>query len=280
MPEPETTPKPPEATPPPPPTPPAAPPDNAGGSGDGGKTVQLQHADFKRIKDEAESKGRQRALAELETIAQAAGFESAAAAFQAMSDLKKQQAARPINPQPPENVMATPKPPKPNKPVTVDKAAQEAARRASLADEERQRWKSDRKARRRLERDVEAKDTEIQLRGQIYGFGVTGRNVDYVLHQLRLDMRGKSVEELAKYDPKAFVETLRKDQPYLFGETVQPATTGTNGTTPETGTPATPPAGQPTVDAAAQMQFDARSAKPEAVSEFMKKLGLDPTRMT
>lgn len=282
MPEPATETTPPQEAPPlpPPPAPPViAAPAQAATGDEGGKTVELKTSDIGKIKNEARDKGRREALSELEQHAVSAGFASLSDAFKAIGDLNKKSQAQPPKP-PQENAMATTTPPPKKKPpVTVDRAAQEAARVADVDQKRKDQWRNDRKARRRLEREVEAKDAEIALRGQIYSHGVVGKNVDYMLHQLRLDMRGKSVEELAKYDVKAFIENFRKDQPYLFGETVQPATTGTNGATPETGTPPPPAPGAPTVDNAINMQFDARTAKPEQVQEYMKKLGIDPSRM-
>lgn len=281
MPEPQVTTEPqqppPEVTPPPPP---ASPPKETAVNGDGeaGKTVTLQHSAFSKIKTEAQSKGRQAALDEINQLAVDAGFESMSAAFKAIGDLKKTQQAKPLTQQPQERPNM-PQPPtlKTPKPPTVDKAAIEAQRLADERQKMRKQYRTENRARRQITREKEALEAEMALRDELYASGM--RDVDFGLHLLRREMKGKSVEELTKFDlaaRKAFVEGVRKDRPYLFGETVAPATTGTNGTTPAAGTPAPPSAGQPTVDNAAAQTFDATKATQAEVDAYMRKLGVSP----
>jgi len=92
-------------------------------------------------------------------------------------------------------------------------------------------------------------------------------------------MAGKTEEELSKFDRKAFFDGIRKDRPYLFGERVQPATTGTNGAAADGSDPKTPAAGAPVVEVAKEQRFDAMKAKPEEVQARMNKLGLNPNQL-
>jgi hypothetical protein len=258
----------------------------AGASGgEPGKTVELRHSDFKKIKDEAKEKGRREALSDLDAAAVEAGFTSAADALRALGQLKKTPPAQPTNQQPPQeaSTMTQQPPPKTPKPPTVDKAAMENAKIADERMKMRKQWRREEKVRRQVEREKANLEAEIALRGELYQMGV--RDVDYALELLRREMRAVSTRvsaaggnpeaELAKFDRKSFMDGVRKDRPYLFGETVTPATTGTNGTTPAAGTPAPPPAGQPTVDNAQEQRFDASKATPEQVRARLQKLGLD-----
>jgi hypothetical protein len=277
--------QPPEAPPPAPPTTATVTPSAQPGTPSGdGKTVELRTSDFKKIKDEAKEKGRREALADLDAAAVQAGFSSVADAFKALGDLKKQPPAQPPTPKPEEITTMSQPPAQKPKPPTVDKAAQENARVADERMKMRKQWRREEKARRAVEKEKQALEAEMGLRGELYQMGV--RDVEFGLHLLRQEMRsivakasaggGNPEAELGKFDRKAFMDSVRKDRPYLFGETVVPATTGTNGTSPAAGTPAPPPAGQPTVTHAQEQRFDGAKATPEQFRAKLHSLGLDP----
>lgn len=238
--------------------------------GGDGKVLQVKHGDFKRIKDEAKEKGRQEALLEYEAKAKKAGFRSL---DEFLETAKKPTAPNPEPLVPPKKVTTampiTPAPaPKP------DKAAAEAAKLSDEKSRMRKQCRREEKQRRLLERQLAAKDAEMELRDELHSFGVA--DVDYGIRLLTRALQGKSEEELAKFDRKAFFEGIRQDRPYLFGERVQPATTGTNGAKPDGSNPVTPPAGGPAAAAAEANKFDARKATPQEVSDKLKSLGLNP----
>lgn len=260
-----------EVSPKPTVTPPAlvvAPPVIPEPTGDKPKVIEVPHGDFKKIKDEARSKGRTDALSELDAVAKEAGFASMA---DALKSLKKP--ANETTP-PAATLEVTPAMPKPIQPSKDE--ARLRATEAKNAEEKvrmRKQWRSEQRGRRDLQRQLDAKDAEMELREEMYTFGV--KDVDYGLRLLTRELQGKSEEEIGKFDRKAFFDGIRVAKPYLFGETVAPATTGTGAGGGE-GAPGTPPAGDPAAQKAAGSQFDARTAKPEDVQKRLQALGLNP----
>lgn len=155
------------------------------------------------------------------------------------------------------------------------KAAVESTRVAEERVKMRKQWKREERQRRELQRQLDAKEAEMQLHHEMFGFGI--KDVDYAHRLLVRELAGKSEEEIAAFNRTAFYEGLRKDKPYLFGEVTAPATTGTTDAAKANGqVPTPPPAGQPTTQAAQQQQFDARTATPAQVQERLKSLGLNP----
>lgn len=244
-------------------------------NGSDGKVVQVQHSDFKKIKEEAKEKGRREALAELDTVAVKYGFSSHESALEALAALnKKPPAPEPKTAPPPTETQM----PKPTEKKPDDRAADKAAREAQrLADERgklRKDWRTSQRKQRDLQRQLDAKDAEKDLIIEMTKLGV--QDLDYGMRLLTRELAGKSEEEIKNYDRKAFFEKVRQEKPYLFGETVVPATTGTNGTKPDGSNPAAPNAAKPVVDAAQQNQFDARKATREQFEDRLKALGLNP----
>jgi len=237
-----------------------------------GKVLQVKHSDFKKIKEEAREKGRREATAELEDLALKAGWSSLEEFFQSQ---KKTLAPKPAAPIPPKEVTVMPKQPDPK--AQVAKPAAAATENARVAEERgkmRKQWRREEKLRRDVQRQLDAKEAEMALREEMYRLGVT--DVDYGLQLLTRELRGKSEEEIAAFDRKVFFDGVRKDRPYLFGERVQPATTGTNGAKPDGSDPKAPPAGVQAVAAAQAAQFDAKSATPIQVQDRLRALGLNP----
>lgn len=261
----------------------AAPEEPKGGQGEG--VQQVKHSDFKRIKEEQRAKGRREAIEELDAKARAAGFESHDDALKALAALKKsppiaQPAARPTQPQGAPPMSNTPS--KKNDTQAADRARAEALRAEDARKEDRKKWRQENRQRRELEAQLAAKDAEMALREECYRAGV--KDVDYVIRLLTRTLEGKSQEEIATFDRSKFYEETRKDKPYLFGETVVAATTGTGGEVKTEGTngqapagaPATPNPGANAVDAADKKQFDARKATPAEVADRLRQLGLNP----
>jgi len=235
------------------------------------KVQQVKHSDFKRIKEEARAKGRRDAISDLDQAAQAAGFTSHSDALKALAELKKSPPPAPVKPSPQpkgEPTMAT-------KSKTPDpKAEMEALRLNDERSKMRKQWRVEERRRRELQSQLDAKEAEMALREELYRAGV--QDTDYALRLLTRQLEGKSEEEIGAFNRADFYAELRKEKPYLFGETVAPATTGTNGTKADGSAPVVPAPGGAAVDQAQRDQFDARKAKPQEISDRLRALGLNP----
>lgn len=262
-----------------------APAEPKGGQGEVVHTVK--QSDFKRIKEEQRAKGRQQAIEDLDAKARAAGFESHDDALKALAALNKKPPTPTVTPTIHQGAPAmSTKSSQKNQDPNGDRARADALRKEDEARAERKKWRSENRQRRDLEAQLAAKDAEIALREECYRAGV--KDVDYVIRLLTRELQGKSQEEIAAFDRSKFYDSTRKEKPYLFGETVVAATTGTGGeakkegdpatsaTTTANGAPATPNPGANAVDTAATKQFDARTAKPDEVAARLRQLGLNP----
>lgn len=88
----------------------------------------------------------------------------------------------------------------------------------------------ERKRRRRAERERDAAQAQANLERIASRVGV--KDTDYAIHLYKQHCQGMSEDELSKMDEAKFFEGLRQGHPYIFGETVVPATTGTSGAPP------------------------------------------------
>lgn len=150
----------------------------------------------------------------------------------------------------------------------------------------RKRWRQEEKQRRDLEAQLDAKDAEMALREECWKAGI--KDVDYAIRLLTRELEGLSEEEIGAFDRTKFYDGLKQSKPYLFGEVVAPATTGTDGSAQKkdetkgadagaAGAAPNPPApGSEAAKAAADQQFDARKAKPEEIQSRLRALGLNP----
>jgi hypothetical protein len=118
-------------------------------------------------------------------------------------------------------------------------------------DADMRRWQRDkeqleksnrilRKQVRTATRRAEAAEARGMLKDIAQGVGI--RDVGIAIHLYEEACAGKTEDELAKMDETEFFEGLRQTRPYLFGEVVVPATTGTTGGPPGSHTPLTTPA--------------------------------------
>lgn len=244
--------------------------------GQNGGVLQVKHGDFKRIKEEQRARGRREAVDELDAKARAVGFESHDDALKALAALKKP--APPVVTAPPQGAHM-PKPSK-NDP-DADKLRMDNMRKEEERAAERKRWRQENRKNRELEMALQAKDAEMALREECYRAGV--KDVDYMIRLLTRELQDKSQEEIAAYDRTKFYEAQKKERPYLFGEVVVAATTGTGGETKQgdqtqtgQGAPATPAPGAAAVGEAEKKKFDAKTAKPEEVQARLRELGLNP----
>lgn len=124
------------------------------------------------------------------------------------------------------------------------------------------------KERKRLERELDAKDAEMELRLAATRAGV--RDVDYAVEMLRRQLRGKSEDELKAFDEgKFFTEELKRTHPFLYQAVPQPATTGAGGGEPS---PASASAVQG--DAARSQTIDARKMPRDEYDKLLQKHNL------
>jgi hypothetical protein len=114
-----------------------------------------------------------------------------------------------------------------------DRRVQQLEREKRATDE---KLAKEAKARRRAERERDAIEARSNLERIAGGVGIKKLSQAILLYEEHC--RGKSEEELGKIDEAKFFEGLRATDPYLFGETVVPATTGTAGAPPGSHVPA------------------------------------------
>lgn len=243
---------------------------------------QVKHSDFKRIKEEQRAKGRREAIDELDAKARAQGFESHEDALKALAALRKPATQPPAVVQKPAQGAPTMSNRTAPKNEDADRLRAENLRAKEEQAAERKRWRQENRQRRELEAQLQAKDAEIALREECYRAGV--KDVDYVIRLLTRELQGKTQEEIAAFDRSKFYDATRKEKPYLFGETVVAATTGTGGEAAKGdqaagaagSSQAAPGPGANAVEAAEKQKFDARTSKPEAVAARLRELGLNP----
>jgi hypothetical protein len=138
-------------------------------------------------------------------------------------------------------------------------------------DEAINRYRTEVSSRSQLQEALDAKEAEAALRETAVGLGV--KDVDYALRLLTRELENKDESELAQFDERAFFDGLRKAKPYLFGELVQPANTGTGAGA----APSAPKPGAVTTQAARDGQTDARKMNSQEFQELLRKRGINPT---
>lgn len=257
-----------------------------------GKLVELRTSDFKKLKEKEREEGRKRAFADLNSRAIGLGFSSIEEMFDSheqgdISDIDDDL----IDEEDDEMATITTKSKKTTKNTSARRSSNNSStngksgtsvspRKARQLERENEKlrernekatrqWKTSEKRRRDLQRKLDAKDVEMELREQAVLAGVT--DVDYALRLLSRRLAGKSEEDLASFDEKQFFTDLKESKPYLFGEQVVPATTG-NGSSED---PPAPSSDEVNKDSEAG-HFNARTASREDVDKRLRSLGLDP----
>lgn len=236
-----------------------------------GKNLVIAQSTMGRIKKEERERGARQALVE---AAKEAGFSTP-------EEMQAFLRGRSNTPPP----AAQPKPRPAAQPGTAGDpgpAPDGMSRRAQAAwDKERAKLLSDNESAKKLaaqndkryrqERQKnEALQTEMQLRESAIQSGIT--DVDYAVRLLNRHVEGKSEEDLKDFDESKFFADLRETKPYLFGETVKPATTGTAGGA----APPAPKPGDAAAAAARNGQVDARKMTQQEYQEHLRKRGLNP----
>lgn len=243
---------------PPPASPPATEPLPQGMvPGKDGRVQVLSQSAFKRLKDESREKGKKEALS---SFAKEAGFTSVEDLQKALTGLKNPPAPTPAtDPKLPAQA--------PDNPKSNDRWDRERVQLQRQIDDLARRVKTETEGRKELQRQLDAKEAEMELRESAVMAGV--KDPDYALRLLTRSLESKSEEELAKFDHSKFFNDLRGTHPYLFGEVVKPATTG-NGA----GAPAAPKPGDVTAGNAQSGKVDATKLSPEEYRALLAKRGL------
>ena len=241
----------------------------------GGKNVILPQAAIGKLKEEQRQRGKREAMTELEAKFKAAGFGSIEDAIAAMAAARNAPAAKAAPPAKQAKAPAI---------EELDEEVQEAttaqptqggdyAKQLQRLQREKERmakqFAAEQAQRRKLQRTLEAKEAEFALRETAVGQGV--KDVDYALRLIQRELEGKDEKALAAFDEGKFFSTLRTSHPYLFGEMVVPATTGTGvGAAPAAPTAATVTAAQ-----GAAGKTDARSMSSDEFQKLMRARGLN-----
>jgi len=240
-----------------------------------GKNVILPQHAIGKLKQEQRERGKREALSELDAKFKAAGFSGIEDAIAAMAAAKtataKAPTTTPVKAKEPEieldeEVQA----------VTAQPAGQtDHAKQMQKLQRERERlakqFAAEQAQRRKLQRQLEAKEAEFALRETAVGKGV--KDVDYAIRLIQRELEGKDEKALATFNESHFFDNLRASHPYLFGEMVVPATTGTG----VGAAPAAPKASAVQEAQTAAGKTDARSMKPDEFRRRMMQLGFNPT---
>ena len=169
--------------------------------------------------------------------------------------------------------MAPPK--RPTKPTERQSIAADSRYKRRYEQSEKARkdtmrkWRASEKRRRDAQRQLAAKEAEMELREVAIQAGI--KDVDYSIRLLTRHLHKKTESELAEFNEQEFFTGLRAEQPYLFGESVVPATTGVANA--DDGA-AAPEPGETNQIEAKDKQFDARTATAEEVRGRLKELGM------
>lgn len=236
------------------------------------KVLTIPTSAMRREKEEAFNKGKQAALEELMA---GAGVASAADLFSA---LQKARGATAAQSQPAQKA-----------PDAADETGDDPAKTLAASKEARreegkyqrqlektlternkyaqsaQQWQQ---RAREAQAEVDAVRAEMHLRTLAAQCSVT--DVDYALVLFTREVEKLTPEQAEKFDERSFFQGLRKTHPYLYGETVVPATTGTGAG----GAPTPPKPAMVAAQNGTNGKFDARKATPQQLREELAKRGL------
>lgn len=248
----------------------------------GGKNVTMSARTWGENLQKERDKGKRSALTDLEKKAKDAGFASLDAMFAHTASItngkgkvKAEEEVDEAEEVETEEVEATP--PK----VTTAKLSIQDRKIMARNERELERHKrlvaklslekrQEEKRRQALQQRLDAQEARAQLEKSAILAGV--KDVDYAVSLLTRQLDGKSEEELKGFNEGKFFEDLRNTQPYLFGETVRPATTGTGVGNP----PSPPKPGQVSRDVANAGQIDVKKMDRAEYDEHLRKRGINP----
>jgi hypothetical protein len=142
---------------------------------------------------------------------------------------------------------------------------------AQQMEQAKRRGAHEEKKRRELQRQLDANEARSSLEKLAIRRGV--QEVDFAMHLLQRELEGKTEKDLADFDEGVFFDRLRESRPYLFGEVVRPATTGTGAGN----APSVPKPGQVAQTVATSGQIDARKMPSLDFHALLRKRGFNPT---
>ena len=235
----------------------------------GGKNVILPQATMAKLKEEQRQRGKREAMTELEAKFKAAGFTGIEDAIAAMAAAKNASAK--AAPKAPVKEVVTETADVEESLATQPQGAGDSTKQLQRLQRERERlakqFAAEQAQRRKLQRTLEAKEAEFALRESAVSKGA--KDVDYVVRLIQRELEGKDEKALAAFDEGKFYDSLRQSRPYLFGETVVPATTGTG----VGAAPAAPKAGGVQAAQGAAGKLDAREMNPDEFQKLMRARG-------
>ena len=269
--------------PPAPGTPPAStPPAGAAPPSQQGKNVMIPKAAFDKRVEQAKKSGRTAYQAELDAAAVAKGYANHAALMAHVDGLLTRSAA----PRPPQARLQgqagpsdapAPVPPKNrNDRQAMQQFERDKARAQREREQSERRLADEQKRRRKAERERDAIEARSNLERIAGRSGV--KDIDYAIHLYTQHCQGKSEDELGKMDEESFFKGLRQGHPYIFGETVVPATTGTAGAPPGSHVP--PSAAGTAAAAGLAGSIDVTKMNKEQYREYRRTRGYDRPIMT
>lgn len=230
---------------------------------------------MKRIKEEQFAKGRAEAM---KGLVESLGFGSPDELKQALAGLKSKPAATPA----PARAAATPAADPADEGFSQDELVRAKQERRSQGRFERmlekttrerdtyvQRFKQTEASLKALQTKLDNAEAETALRQTAVEVGV--KDVDYALRLFYRELETMDPAKLDAFSERTYFTELRKTKPYLFGETVQPAHTGTG----PSGAVPPPKPGAVSAGQAQNGQVDVRKMNPKEYEEHMRKRGLN-----
>lgn len=234
-----------------------------------GKVQVLSSSAFKRLKEEAATRGAKQAQAQVEAILKAAGFgtleDALAAARLAKAEAEAMKARQAVKPEG-EEPKAEEKPKASAK--ETERLAKEAEQLRKQLAEYQRRTRFEERKRREMQRTIDAKEAEMSIREAAVRAGI--QDVDYAVTLVERNLQSKPDEELEKFNEFEFFKGLKDSHPYLFGETRKAANTGNSPSAQ--GNP--PPAGAAAKAEAEAGQMDATKLSKSEFLAYLRKKGL------
>lgn len=247
-----------------------------------GRNVVLPSNALGRIKNEARERGKKEAWNELEAQAKAAGYTSLAEAIGALKGVASTRQPEQRQPKQQKNrnqeTNSEPRQAQNKHGGGNDRNwNKERDKFSRILDQERRARQDAARKARELQRQLDATQARADLEKAAIQCGV--KDIDYAVSLLLRNLEGKDAESLAQFDEAKFFEGLRGSHPYLFGETVKLANTGTAGGAP----PPSPKPGQVAaapvpgaVDPMARDEHGHLKMSQQQFHERLRKMGLNP----
>ena len=214
----------------------------------GGKTLTIPHSAMKAVKEKERVKA-------LESLAKEMGY----ASVDEMRSRGK-ASARVTEPEPEPEVEQDPEAERPDPNATQLQQLQ--AERDALT----KKLGAESRAARRAQEKLDAMQVEMEWREQLGGAGVQGgRKMKLAMHLMQDHLDTLDDAGLAAFKESEFIAGLKKSDPYLFNETVTPATTG-----PGNGAPPPPAPGAAAAANAAGDKIDCSKMSREEFQRYLR----------